>query len=131
MTNQDEDVLTRTGVLRTEFGRSWRFWHWLAKQFSGTSLGVIGVILSVSSAYIVHLNGKVTAQETKITVLETKVLPVLASGAQIGELRTNMSVLVSTVTSHENRLIRIEKNLDLDYLDEQQQRRDRRAKRLK
>jgi hypothetical protein len=131
--DQEESILTRTGVLEAEFGRGWRFWHWLAKQFSATSMGIIGVILTFASGYIIHLNGKVMAQETEVMILETKVLPIVKSIEKLDLLRTEVASLNSTSNSQEGRLARIEKNIDIDYLDSQrkviEERVQRRAQR--
>jgi hypothetical protein len=66
-------------------------------------------------------------------ILETKVLPIVKSIEKLDLLRTEVASLNSTSNSQEGRLARIEKNIDIDYLDSQrkviEERVQRRAQR--
>jgi hypothetical protein len=128
-----QEIMTSTGVLKVKFGRFWPAWLWIGHQFSPTSLGVIGVVLAGAWGYISHLNSRVAAQETHITILETRVVPIIESGETIARLETAVAgikgTLDATLSDHTNRLKRIEDNLDLDYNEHMKQEREQRAQR--
>lgn len=89
---------TASGVFKKEFGPYWRWWRWIARQFSVLSLGTIGGILAVGGGYIIHLG-------TRVVVLETRVVPVL-------EARKEETANQIRITDLETRMIRLEANWD-------------------
>jgi len=84
---QHESAAERSAILRLEFGRSWRAWSWFRRQFTPTSLGAIGFVVVTCGGYIVHLHETVARQDTRIVVLETKIVPFVAGSADIKVLQ--------------------------------------------
>lgn len=104
MTTEDEQA--NSGIFRKEFGDNWRWWRWLQRQFTATSLGVIGLIVTVAGTYIVRMNQKVAEQGTRIVVLETRVVPVLEERKQESTNRVEIEDLKA-------RISRLEANYDI------------------
>jgi hypothetical protein len=81
-----EDPLTRTGVLRENFGESYRFWIWVRNQFTPASISIIVGVIIAASGYIAHLRETVSSVTTRVLVLETRVVPVLEQGSKTAVL---------------------------------------------
>jgi hypothetical protein len=88
---------TATVVLR----RAAPAWYWLRKNFSLASLLTIVSIICGATAYIWVLQTRVILVEHEVTTIE-KIVP----------SNTVVSALTSTVTDHEQRIARLEKNWD-------------------
>lgn len=91
-------------VLHKHFGEFWRAWRWLSRQFSATSLGVIGVMAVGGGGYIVDLHRTIAEQGTRIAVLEGRVIPVIAEA--------------SNVTALDKRVATLEKAMELSTKDQ-------------
>lgn len=102
---EDEDPLTRSGILKAEFGENWRWWRWLQHQFTATSLGAIGAVIVTCGGYIVHLRESVVQVRERVVVLETKVIPFVQEQARLEAIDTKLG-------AHEERIRRIEDNWD-------------------
>jgi|SRR5579863_2400187 len=113
-----EEPLSRTGILRAELGQAWRWWVWFARQFTPTSLSAIGTIISLCGLYIIHLREDVATVRERVVVLETRVIPVIQSSDEITKLEDARE-------NHEQRIKRIENNLDMDYNETEQARQRR------
>jgi hypothetical protein len=99
-----EDPRTRTGILRAEFGESWRVWAWSRRQFTPTSLGAIGVILAASGGYIAHLSQRVSDQALRIQIVETRVIPVLEERKDELTNHADIAALERRISTLEDRL---------------------------
>jgi hypothetical protein len=99
--------LTRTGVhrvLASEFGANWRSWRWWSRQFTPTSLSVIGFVASAAALWIVHLSQKVDNQGTKIKVIEQQVLPYMHAQITDAALRQRVADINDRLRVVEDRL---------------------------
>ena len=94
-----------SGILRAEFGENWRWWRWLQRQFSVTSLGTIAALLVAGGGYIVHLRESVVQVRERVVVLETKVIPFV-------EGETRIATLETVLNDHGARITRLESNWD-------------------
>jgi hypothetical protein len=90
MTDEAEDPLTRTGVLRAHFGESYRFWIWVRSQFTPASIGIIVSVVVAAGGYIVHLRETVSSVTMRVLVLETRVIPVLDHSNKTAVLETQI-----------------------------------------
>jgi hypothetical protein len=100
-----DDPAERSAIFRSEFGKSWRAWAWVQRQFTPTSLGAIGFLIVAAGTYIVHLRENVIEVTTRVIVLEKQVIPVLQDSSAVTMLR-------DTVAAHEQRITRLEANWD-------------------
>lgn len=91
-------------VLETELGKNWRSIRWWGRQFTPVSASILGAVITAAGTWIITLSHKVDNQGTKITVLETEVIPDLK--------------LAERVTNHEGRIIGLEAALGkFNYVD--------------
>ncbi len=88
---KEEDVLTRTGVLKAHFGEQYRFWMWARHQFTPASVGIIVTIIITAWGYIAHLRETVSAVTTRVVVLETRVVPVMEQGNKTAVLQQQIN----------------------------------------
>lgn len=107
----EDDPLSETGIghkrLKKEFGENWRSWKWFADQWSKTSLATIGGLLLAFGgvlAWAWNLN-------THVTILETRVMPVLKEGKQESENATRIEAI-------DKRVGRIEGVFDVGYAED-------------
>lgn len=87
--------------MQAEFGKSWRVWAWLQRQFSPISLTAIAAVSAFGGGYITNL-------KTRVVVLETQVIPVLQDTAAVTTLKAK-------VEDHAGRIDRLEKDYDVAY----------------
>jgi hypothetical protein len=96
-----------SAILRAEFGPRWRWWSWFRQQWTGLSLTTVGslvlVVLGVL-AWAWNLN-------THVTILETRVEPVLVEGKAEADNR----LLIDNL---DYRVGRIEGVLDVEYAEQ-------------
>lgn len=78
-----EDPLSRSSILKEEFGKSWRAWAWFRRQFTPTSLAIIATMGGAAGGYIIHLG-------TRVVVLETKIIPFIQGQGEITELKVRV-----------------------------------------
>lgn len=97
-----------SAIMRAEFGKSWRVWAWIQRQFTPTSLGAIGIVMTACATYIVHLRENVVEVTTRVIVLEKQVIPVLQDNSTVTTLKAK-------VEDHANRIDRLEKDYDVAY----------------
>lgn len=90
VTDEHEDPLTRTSVLRAHFGESYRFWVWVRGQFTPASIGVIISVVVAAAGYIVHLRETISSVTTRVVVLETRVIPVLDQSNKTAALQVEI-----------------------------------------
>lgn len=93
-----EDIAARSGILKAEFGERWRWWAWFRRQWSTTSLVTVVTGVGILGGWAVNL-------KTRVVVLETRVVPVIKDEGRVDSL-------AATVTGHEQRLTRLERNWD-------------------
>lgn len=92
-----------SAVLRSRFGENWRTWANFRKQWSKLSLSVVGGLLTglgIVGAWALNLS-------THVTILETRVMPVLQESKQ----ESDNALQIANI---DKRVTRIEDNLDLD-----------------
>jgi hypothetical protein len=94
----DERQHTDSQVLRRYFGKAWRSWWWVRRQFTATSLTTIGAIVIGGGGWILTL-------KTRVVVLETQVVPVLKSEDRLAHLEV-------TAGNQEGRLSAVERDLE-------------------
>lgn len=92
----------RTMILRLEFGRYWRAWSWLRRQFSGVSLGAICTVIAVCGGYIAHLRESVAQVRERVIVLETRVVPVIRDEAAVTALQGQVALHEARIQSLED-----------------------------
>lgn len=100
VSSEHPEGLTRTGVHRVlehELGERWRFFRWLARQFSPTSLTVLGAVITGAGTWVHNLSNKVDTQGVKITVLETEVIPSKDSSKEISDRLGRVEVDIATL----------------------------------
>lgn len=90
------DPLERTDILKAEFGKSWRVWAWVRRQFSPISIATIAGLVGVAGGWVINL-------KTRVVVLETRVLPVIMDESAV-------KVLQGEVENHEGRINTLELN---------------------
>ena len=94
-----------SAVLKAKFGRSWRLWAWVRRQFSVTSVATLVIVAGSAWGYIAYLRESVVAVRERVIVLETKVIPLVQEQDEQGALR-------EMVRDHDERLKRLERNWD-------------------
>lgn len=88
---EPDDPLTRTGVLRANFGEYYRFWIVVRNQFTPISLSVIVSVIVAAAGYIAHLRENISAVTTRVVVLETRVIPVLDQSNKTAALEVEIN----------------------------------------
>lgn len=111
---------TLTGRFKRELGTGWPAWVWLSKQFSATSLGLIGALLVTAAGYLLRLDTRMMAQQTQIEVLKAR-MPTGEAIAHMADdlshVRESVGVLTQRIDSQGEALERISGRFDLDYID--------------
>jgi hypothetical protein len=88
------DDTERSQIFQLEFGKSWRMWAWVRRQFSVTSVSaIVGVFVCCW--------GVILSLQTRVVVLETKVIPVIQDEALVTTLKAN-------VAEHDRRITQLE-----------------------
>jgi hypothetical protein len=75
VTRASEPDPTLTDVFGPEKARQLRWALWVRRQFTATSLTVIGLVAGSAWAYIGHLREQIAQVTTRVVVLETEVIP--------------------------------------------------------
>lgn len=98
MADEDDPKHGESAILREHFGRYWRAWRWVRRQFSATSLATIGAV-------IVGCGGWILSLKTRVVVLETQVVPVLKSEDRLAKVE-------GAVIAHDARIGSMERNYE-------------------
>lgn len=85
-----EHVSTGHFAVEQVFGPGWRFWVWLKRQFTLTS------VLTLAGSVAV-LGGWALSLQTRVVVLETRVLPFVSD-------QGHLEVIDQRLTEHDRRL---------------------------
>lgn len=94
-----------TDVFGAARARQLRWALWVRKQFTATSLTVIGLVVAGAWGYIAHIREQVSSLTTRVVVLETVVIPDQA-------LKGRVSALELKDVDKEARLRNLEDNYD-------------------
>jgi hypothetical protein len=97
-----------TGVFGPEGAAAIRGWEKFRRQFTATSLSVIGAIATIGAGYIAYIHQALATVSTRVVVLETQVIPVIKDEGLVAGLN-------ATVTGHEGRITRLEHDYDIAY----------------
>lgn len=99
--NERSSETMENQVLHKHFGEFWRWWRWLSRQFSATSLGVIGFMAVAGGGYIVNLHRTIAEQGTRIALLEGRVIPILEKAAEITAMDHRLTAMDARITTLE------------------------------
>jgi hypothetical protein len=86
-----EDAASRSGILKAEFGRNWRWWAWFRAQWSAMSITVV-------VAGVAALGGWALNLKTRVVVLETQVVPVLKDEGRVDRLEATQNAQGDRIT---------------------------------
>lgn len=87
-----------------------RWWHWLYRQFSLTSVGTLVGVVFGAGLWIMHLN-------TRLVVIERIYIPAAGLNARVKSLETH-------ATDQDKHITRIESNIDLKEIEDQRAARE-------